>query len=179
MPQLIIIPYNRIAAVEYAHRWAYFRNPDYLDFSNLGGNCTNYASQSIYAGSGVMNFTPVFGWYYITSSDRTASWTGVQYLYNFLTQNTGVGPWATDSPVESMVPGDVVQLAIDREVFHHTPVVVEIRGDVPSVENIYVAANSYDADCRPLSSYDFKSIRFLHIEGVRYDLASGRLPRRS
>jgi hypothetical protein len=176
MAQLNTLPYDRRKAVEYAHRWAYFRNPQFLDFSNLGGNCTNFASQCLYAGSGVMNYTPVLGWYYTTSSDRTASWTGVQYLYNFLTKNTGVGPWATDNTVESMQPGDIIQLAIDREVFHHTPVVVEIRGEIASPENIFVAANTYDTSSRPLTSYDFHSIRFLHIEGVRHGAAAGRRP---
>jgi hypothetical protein len=79
-----------------------------------------------------------------------------------------VGPYATDATVDKILPGDVIQLAIDREEFHHTPVVIEVRGPVATLENIYVAANSYDADCRPLTSYDYKKIRFLHIEGVRY-----------
>ncbi len=47
----------------YAHRWAYGRNPAFYDYEHLGGDCTNFASQCIYAGSGVMNFTPTFGWY--------------------------------------------------------------------------------------------------------------------
>ena len=73
--------YNRDAAVTYAARWAFSRNPAYLDFQQLGGDCTNFVSQCLYAGSGVMNFTPVYGWYYRTASNRTASWTGVEYLY--------------------------------------------------------------------------------------------------
>ena len=78
------IPYNRIAAVAYARRWALDRNPAFYDFENIGGDCTNFASQCIYAGAGIMNFTPVMGWYYNSPSDRTASWSGVEYLYNFL-----------------------------------------------------------------------------------------------
>lgn len=31
-----ILPYDRGAAVRYAHRWAYDRNPAYYDFSELG-----------------------------------------------------------------------------------------------------------------------------------------------
>ena len=34
---LFEIPYNRAAAVEYANRWAYFRNPEFYDFSAIGG----------------------------------------------------------------------------------------------------------------------------------------------
>ena len=51
--------YDREAAVEYANKWAYGRNPRFYDFSQLGGDCTNFASQCIYAGSGIMNYTPV------------------------------------------------------------------------------------------------------------------------
>ncbi len=51
--------YHRNDALLYAKKWALDRNPRYLDFENMGGDCTNFASQCIYAGSGVMNYTPV------------------------------------------------------------------------------------------------------------------------
>ena len=57
--------YDRNAVVLYAHQWAYGRNPAFYDYEHLGGDCTNFASQCVFAGSGVMNFTPTFGWYYI------------------------------------------------------------------------------------------------------------------
>lgn len=63
---MIFMEYNRANAVAYAKKWAYGRNPKYYDFSDLGGDCTNFASQCIYAGSGVMNYTPTYGWYYIS-----------------------------------------------------------------------------------------------------------------
>lgn len=37
--------YDRRAAVLYAHRWAYGRNPAFYDYEGLGGDCTNFASQ--------------------------------------------------------------------------------------------------------------------------------------
>ena len=76
--------YDRAAAVAYARKWAMTRNSAYYDFENIGGDCTNFASQCIYAGAKVMNFTPVMGWYYRSAADRTASWSGVEYLYEFL-----------------------------------------------------------------------------------------------
>ncbi len=163
---LIEFTYNRKKAVAYAHRWAYGRNPEYYDFEKLGGDCTNFASQCIYAGSGVMNYTPTYGWYYIDLNRRSPSWTGVPYLFNFLTKNQGVGPFAEEAEARDMEPGDIVQLAISRPDFHHTPVVVA-TGLIPDVDNILVAAHTYDADYRPLSSYDFHKIRFIHIRGVR------------
>lgn len=46
------LPYNRVAAVEYAQKWAFLRNPKFFNFDGLGGDCTNFVSQCIYAGSG-------------------------------------------------------------------------------------------------------------------------------
>lgn len=165
-----IIPYDRNAAVTYAHRWAYGRNPKYLDFSNLGGDCTNYASQCLLAGSrGVMNYTPTYGWFYRSANDRTPSWTGVEYLYNFLTANMGLGPFATETALGNLRPGDIVQLLVEGERFHHSPIVVAVRRRNPTLRDVLVAAHSYDADYRPLSSYRARRLRFLHIEGVRTD----------
>lgn len=86
--------YDRRAAFEYARMWAFRRNPRYYNFDGIGGDCTNFASQCIYAGAAVMNFTPTFGWYYIDINNRAPAWTGVEYLYNFLTDNEGEGPFA-------------------------------------------------------------------------------------
>lgn len=156
------IPYNRAAAVAYAERWALSRNPAYYDFENLGGDCTNFASQCIYAGCGVMNYTPVTGWYYITANNRTASWTGVEYLYRFLVNNQSVGPFARVVPYTEVQPGDVVQLGNEGGHFYHSPVVVGV------IQNeIYVAAHTFDALWRPLSTYSFARLRCLHIEGAR------------
>lgn len=63
-----MLPYQRVAAVAYARKWALGRNPVYYDFQNIGGDCTNFASQCIFAGAQVMNWTPVFGWYYGSAS---------------------------------------------------------------------------------------------------------------
>ena len=45
---MIIKPYDRDRAVQYAHKWALGRNPAYYDFEKLGGDCTNFASRSAY-----------------------------------------------------------------------------------------------------------------------------------
>ncbi len=154
--------YNRAKALSYAREWAMKRNPAYLNFDNLGGDCTNFTSQCLYAGSGVMNPTKVFGWYYYSSYNRTASWTGVQYLYQFLINNTGVGPHAEVVDAARVEPGDIVQLGNADGSFYHSPFIVgKADGE------ILVAAHTFDAYMRPLSSYLFDQARFLHILGVR------------
>lgn len=165
LPQ--IQEYDRGSAVSYAHRWAYDRNPAFYDFSLLGGDCTNYASQCLLAGAGVMNETPLYGWYYHSADRRTPSWTGVTYFYDFLTRNLGPGPFAREVSLEGLEPGDFVQLAVGNNPrYHHTPVVVRIQG-APSLSTVYIAAHSSDCDCRPLSTYVIGKLRCLHIEGVR------------
>jgi hypothetical protein len=156
------IPYNRPAAVAYAERWALSRNPAYYDFENLGGDCTNFASQCIFAGCGVMNYTPVTGWFYISANNRTASWTGVEFLYRFLVNNQSVGPFARVVSRNEVLPGDIVQLGRADGTFYHSPVVLGV-----SQGEIYVAAHTYDALWRPLSTYSYARLRCLHIEGAR------------
>ena len=156
-----VISYNREDAVAYARQWAFRRNPEFYDFNYIGGDCTNFASQCIYAGAKVMNYTPVYGWYFRSLSDRSASWSGVEYLYNFLTTNDSVGPFARVVDEDEILPGDIIQLGRADGDFYHTLVVTEIYPE------ILVAAHTNDVLDSPLSSYNYDVARFLHIEGVR------------
>lgn len=160
------ISYNRSKAVEYAHKWAYRRNPSYYDFEDIGGDCTNFASQVIYSGSGIMNYTKDYGWYYINSYNRTPSWTGVEFLYNFLTGNKGAGPFAEQTDVGDIMPGDIIQLSFGDNTFHHSLVVIKV-GTPVRLDNVFVAAHTDDVDNYPITNYNWKSIRFLHIKGIR------------
>ncbi|MDY5941269.1 MAG: amidase domain-containing protein [Eubacteriales bacterium] len=155
------IPYDRTAAVEYARRWAFDRNPLFSDFGGIGGDCTSFVSQCLFAGCCAMNFTPVYGWYFIDSARRTASWTGVEFLYNFLTGNTGAGPFAAVVSASEVLPGDVVQLAKDDNWYHTLLVTSVTDGE------ILVAAHTIDAFDRPLSTYEYELDRFLSIRGAR------------
>ncbi len=167
MQSPMLIPYDRAAAVAYAHRWAYGRNPRYYDYEEIGGDCTNYASQCLYAGTGIMNFTPTFGWYYIDANNKAPAWTGVEYFRNFLLRDSGgAGPVAEESTLSGLKPGDFIQLNFKGERFSHTPIVVAM-GATPTPENVLLAAHSYDAYYRPLSTYVYQEIRYLHILGTR------------
>ena len=161
-----IIPYDRAAAIQYAHYWAYRRNPAFFDYEQLGGDCTNFASQCLYAGTGVMNYTPTFGWYYIDADNKAPAWTGVQYFFNFITRGEpSPGPFGREETLDQLLPGDFVQLRMSADRFGHTPIIVAM-GDPPSLENTLVAAHSYNVDYRPLATYTFEEIRFLHIIGA-------------
>lgn len=163
---LISTFYNRIKAVEYAKKWAYFSNPEYFNFDDLGGDCTNFASQCLYAGSGVMNYP---SWYYYGLNDRSPSWSGVEFLYDFLVKNKDVGPRGQEVSIENVQSGDIVQLSFSGDRFEHTPIIVDMPKNADASQ-ILVAAHSNDAACRPLSSYAFRKVRFIHIKDVGRDV---------
>ena len=113
-----------------------------------------------------MNYTPTFGWYYIDANRKSPSWTGVPYFYNYLTRREiSEGPYGTNVPIHLILPGDFVQLQFNETEYGHTPVIVSV-GDPPTLQNTLVAAHSVDADWRPISTYQFQDLRFIHILGV-------------
>lgn len=158
--------YNPAAAVAYAHQWAFGRNPRYTDFSTMGGDCTNFISQCLYAGCGVMNYTRDVGWYYRSIHDRAAAWTGVEYLYRFLTRNQGRGPYGQRVPLDQVRPGDVIQLQLWEPRFGHSLMVVE-TGARPAPDNILITTHTLDSDRRPLSTYHYQDARGIQILGAR------------
>jgi hypothetical protein len=61
--------------------------------------------------------------------------------------------------------GDAVQYADREGDWYHTVIISAIENG-----EIYVCAQSDDALDRPISSYNFATARFLHIEGVRFEV---------
>ncbi len=153
--------YNRKDAIEYAYKWANGRNPRYYNYDNLGGDCTNFISQCIFAGSRVMNYNKTFGWYYNNANDKSPSWTGVEYLYNFLTRKNGVGPIGKKVLKQNVIPGDIAQLKFGGNDFRHSLFITKIENG-----NIYVTTHTFDNLNRPLNLYNYVDIRFIHIEKV-------------
>lgn len=113
-----------------------------------------------------MNYTPIFGWYYISSYDRAPAWTGVEYFFDFMTSNQGVGPFASQVEEKDILPGDVIQFAsVTGDRFDHSLFVTRIIPGRPPT--ILISTHTNDSFMRPLSTYRYRDIRFLHIEAVR------------
>lgn len=161
---LMTKPYNRERALEYAKRYAFAQNPLFGNFAGIGGNCTNFVSQAIYAATCVMNYTATYGWFYISLNERSPSWTGVEYFYNFMTGNKGVGPFGENSSPDNLEIGDVIQLGREEEGFYHTLLVVGFEES-----DILVAAQTDNAYMRPLSTYNYDFARYIKILGARIE----------
>lgn len=164
--------YDREKALAYALEWALSRNPLFSNFTGRGGDCTNFVSQCVLAGSCEMNPEETFGWYFVSENDRSPSWTGVNEFYNFMTGSGDfppkfmrVGPYGSEVMRENLDVGDVVQLGNEEGSFYHTLFVSGFENG-----DILVCAHSDDALDRRLSTYTYAISRFIHIDGVNIDI---------
>ena len=151
--------YNRNAAVNYARKWALSRNPRYYNFDPVGGDCTSFVSQCLYAGSLKMNYNHENGWFYNNGYDKSPSWSGVEYLYKFLINNKSYGPRGKDVTQDEIQAGDIAQLSFSGNKFEHSLFILD-----PTF--LSVAAHTYDVLGKKISEYNFAKVRFIHIENV-------------
>ncbi len=155
--------YDRLAATSYAQKWALSANPDYYHFGGIGGDCTNFISQCLLAGGGVMNYNYLKGWYYNSSRDRSPSWTSVSEIMKFLLRKEdSIGPFGKVVPLSQIEIGDVLQLRQNPTHFNHSVIVTRIVG-----KQIYVCAHTNDALDKPLGEYMYYEIMPIHIKGIR------------
>ena len=85
--------YDVKAAIAYSDKYALNYNPSYYNFESLGGDCANFVSQCISAGGMPQVECEQYGtsgWFYKTSSNRSATWTGAHQLRNWMAGNRGV-----------------------------------------------------------------------------------------
>lgn len=153
--------YNRKKVYEYAKEWAYSRNPKYYDYELIGGDCTNFASQCIFAGYNEMNYNKNNGWYYINANNKSPSWTGVEFLYKFLLSNKGVGPEGEETTIDKLDIGDIIQLSFDGKIFSHSLVVVK---NSTNIDNTLVATHTFDTFGKRVSGYSYYKYRCIHIK---------------
>jgi hypothetical protein len=161
-----MIPYDRESARNYALHWAIHPNPQYLDYTPFGGDCTNFASQVLHAGGCPMNYDQNNGWFYIDGNNKSPSWTGVNFLYQFLVTNRGRGPVVQEVGMDQLEVGDLLQLSFTGGgVFQHTPVITALKHPI-TPDNIYVTTHTPNKRNYSLTSeYTWIQIRFLHILG--------------
>jgi hypothetical protein len=105
-----------------------------------------------------MDFTHTRGWYYRSANDKAPAWTGARFFGDYLLRARR----AEAVPLSGVLPGDVVQLSFDGQLFTHSLLAVE-AGDAPDEGNIHIATHSYDSDYRPLNTYEYSKTRALHI----------------
>ena len=78
--------YNRSKAAKYAQDYAKSYNPNYPNYNNAGGDCTNFVSQCVYDGGMPMRIGSTDAYWYYNSSGRSPSWAGADYFMRHWTK---------------------------------------------------------------------------------------------
>jgi len=183
-------PYDRDAAVAYAHQYVNNHNLDrYSDYTGLGGDCTNFISQAIYENGNASMFIPSplptptndgqDGWYFLGSMQRASAWNDVGAFYTFVTNDSfleatpgfewyGEGPQGSLVALNQLMKGDVIQYEDGGDTtWDHAVIVVDVINGIPRV-----ASHSIDIDNTAYTTFDWHNkpvidpnhIRFIHIE---------------
>lgn len=128
--------YDREQSISYAQKYALKYNPKYTDFNDNGGDCTNFISQCLHAGSLPLskNWQPY-----------TLPWIRVNELYYFLTRNK----FAIEVPNLSLLnKGDIIQFfSNSKGFFTHSGIITDILAN----GEIFYSCHTYDKLNYPLS----------------------------
>ena len=167
--------YNRVAAANYANKYADARNSEYYDFSKDGGNCANYVSQSIHNGGIPMDYTGNAIWkYHNATSDesskkvgRTASWTAVNYFYRYARDNSGFGLCSDiDINIFYGEGGDVLQVGYNPDnPYTHTTIVVDRVYKDGKLIDLLLDSNTVGLYKYPALGYTYQNKRLIKILG--------------
>lgn len=120
----ILTTYNRTAAKNYAHTHVFSPSSNYPDYSSYGGDCTNFVSQCLQAGSWTQVSSGSYKWFHLpgytspppSGTHRSPSWTAANYLKTYIA-NSGRIVLAS-YPLSSMEIGDVVHLISGGSAYH-------------------------------------------------------------
>lgn len=153
--------YLRDKAFLYSQKYALSPNRNYYFFGGIGGDCTNFISQCVYAGCDEKNMNyKQNGWYYIDVNNRAPSWTSVNLFREFILLNKEKGPFGRLEEIQNLQVGDIIQLK-KNGVFFHTLFISEI-----DIDKILVCAHSDNSLNRNLNTYIFDEAIGIHIQGV-------------
>lgn len=166
--------YDAALALEYAKSYATVRNPQWPDYSSLGGNCQNFVSQSLYASGIPMDLSGDYVWKWFdeqpdqttSASGRAASWTGVDEFMTYAANNTGYGLSASvDAGFNQGSIGDLIVLGDDDSWNHVVMISDIIQDDHGQTIDYYVMSNTTDLSHYPLSCYGYPNMLLIHING--------------
>lgn len=135
------------------------------NFNKLGGDCTNFASQVVFAGGAPMNKFSKLKWYYFGYDDRSPSWTGVNQFYDYMINNIYRGPVGEISDVEDVDVGDIVQLDLYGEGYYSHTLIIDGFLDSYKERIPTLSSHSIDRFNEPLIFIDYYEARYIKLLG--------------
>ena len=172
--ELSNIDERRKNAVEYADKYSgaaslpkygFQYNPEYRDYNNEGGDCTNFASQVFYEGG---NFEKNSTWNYQKGSGSSA-WVNAQAFHNYMVYSGRASIISQGNYDEvlkhsyELLPGDYIAYEKKGEIAHISIVTgIDSKG--------YILVNSHNSDRHRVPwdlGWSDKGIKF-HLVHVNY-----------
>jgi hypothetical protein len=168
--QLRATTYNASGAVTYANTYALSPNPNYFNNESGGGDCTNFASQVMNVGGGIPEHFGNHGynncWFYTSSSNRSTSWAGAQYLYDYMHSSVSKINYS-NSNWGSVSSGDLIQVGSTTSI-GHSMIVTGIVGSSSGRSDLLVTYRSTKNNHKKnllLSSRGNETRQYIHIIG--------------
>lgn len=145
--------YNRQKAIEYARKFVYNYNQAFYNFSNIGGDCTNFVSQCLLAGGIVMDYSPN-GWFYNNINSRSPAWTGVEEFWNYGIKNKNFN--LKEVNINELEVGDIVQFYNNRtRKYYHNVIITKI---ILPIKPEHILVTSHDNNAYNKSLVEYKNI---------------------
>lgn len=166
--------YDRKKALNYAKKYVTNRNSKWTNYSELGGNCQNFASQVLYNGGIPMDLQGNMIWKYYgdildetkSKKGRSISWTGVSFFYDYAKDNKGFGLCASvDINPFYAEAGDIGQIGYNGEYRHTVVIIGNIKDKNGKIKDLLINSNSIDLENYPLSGYVYPNKRIIKILG--------------
>lgn len=157
--------YLRINAINYAKKYAIESNKSYEYFkvtNNIGGDCTNFVSQCLYAGGCEMIYNKKNPWWYNNNS-CSSSWSVAHELYWLLKtnkKNNLKGPKGIEvASFNSLKLGDLIFFEKRKNVISHSSIITDFLNNVPLISQ----HTSDELNISFIKSWDIYKYHFLKI----------------
>ncbi len=173
------VVYDGMKAAEYAQTYWYTYNSAFPSYSGVGGDCANYASQSVYAG--LQQTMLDFGlynsdsWYHYNNRNETGenwTWTSTSRFHRYLMKGNGrqYGLYGMEIDIRDVRPGDIVHVdyTSDGEMDHSIVIThVDNMNGSNSYSEILFSGHTADRKNQPLSDMGYRpTYRALRVFGL-------------
>lgn len=154
-------PYDRTAAVSYLMQWVARRDPDWAAYDDYGGNCINFASQTLYAGG-----IPMSGhWYWAGEEDYSYAWINVGGFTDWVTGDPSPLVCDPDAAYYTGHPGDLILMGIETARNHATTISSLVADEEGRTVDYLLCSNTDDLLNFPAGAYYYTNQRLIRIFG--------------
>jgi len=163
--------YNRVAAMNYAIKYALVPNKDYKYFQSInedGGDCTNFVSQCLKAGGALMDYNNVRPWWYdVKRGKASICWAVAHSLFWYLKINLSINR----NRIKGLEVDDISKLEIGDLIFYenynniifHAAIITSFTEASGNKEPLISQHTFNQLNETYKKSYNYKKVHFIKI----------------